>query len=577
MLGIIGARKFSSIGSEGTLAVGILLLSLVTAGCGAKNVNAAASQSAVQTSAEQLAVSNVTAGSDSQSATVTWSTNLPATSQVEYGTTTAYGSATPVQPDMVTSHSTLITGLAPATEYHYRVHSKTASNDEAVSGDAIVTTGSDSNSNSNAFAPLCSTPPTGRMLNGNPSNYNRLLPTLQPGDTLSLAAGKYSLLVIKHLNGTPTNCITITGPASGPGAVIQGASGNNTVEISSSSYLAIKNLTIDSRGIDGAFGISAHGDSTTPTHHILIQGNTLVGQNSGQQTDGISTKIPTWGWVIRQNVINGAGTGIYLGKSDGTDPFVAGVIEDNLIENPIGYCMEIKYQLPRPNVPGMPTTPSMTIIRNNVFIKNDQPSPDGDRPNLLVGGFPDSGAGSMDMYEIYGNFFYHNPREALFQGSGRISFHDNVLVDGEYTAAVFRNHDLPLKLAYVYNNTVYSTQAGITFGSPAPQGEAVVGNLVFAAKPLSGSMSQQDNIVDTFASAALYVTAPSLTLGKMNFYPLAGKVQGSALPLMQFASDPDYNLDFNRTAKGTMTYRGAYAGSGVNPGWQLQAGIKTVH
>src|SRR6516162_10453302 len=66
----------------------------------------------------------------------------------------------------------------------------------------------------------------------------------------------------------------------------------------------------------------------------------------------------------------------------------------------------------------------------NVFIKDDRPSRDGDRPNLLVGGFPDSGPGSHDLYQIYGNLLVHNTREALFQGSGRISFHDNILAAG---------------------------------------------------------------------------------------------------------------------------------------------------
>ena len=84
-----------------------------------------------------------------------------------------------------------------------------------------------------------------------------------------------------------------------------------------------------------------------------------------------------------------------------------------LIQDTTGYNMEIKFQLPRPSVPGMPKGPSSTIIRNNVFIKGDQPSPDGDRPNVLVGGFPDSGPGSNDLYEIYGNFFDHNPRQSL--------------------------------------------------------------------------------------------------------------------------------------------------------------------
>jgi hypothetical protein len=58
-----------------------------------------------------------------------------------------------------------------------------------------------------------------------------------------------------------------------------------------------------------------------------------------------------------------------------------------------------------------------------------------------------------------------NPREALFQGSGRISFHDNVLIGGEPAAAVFRDHDLPLKLAEVFDNKIYSRHIGIEFGS----------------------------------------------------------------------------------------------------------------
>ena len=193
-------------------------------------------------------------------------------------------------------------------------------------------------------------------------------------------------------------------------------------------------------------------------------------RTGSQQTDAISTKTPTWGWIIRGNTITGAGTGLYLGNSDGTDPFIGGLIENNLIQNPIGYDAEIKFQTPRPTVPGMPTGQSVTIIRNNVFIKNDQASPDGNRPNLLVGGFPSTGAGSTDWYEVYGNLFIHNPREALFQASGRVTIHDNVFVDGQYTALRLQSQDLPLQTAYVYNNTIYSSQMGISFGNAAKRG-----------------------------------------------------------------------------------------------------------
>jgi hypothetical protein len=420
------------------------------------------------------------------------------------------------------------------------------------------------------------------VVSADPSNYRALLTTLKPGDTLNLAPGTYPRLNIKGLNGTPDQWITITGPPSGPPAIIIGEPEYNTVEILNSSYLAIENLRIDSRGIPGAFGISARYHEENLTHDIRIEGNTLVGQNGGQQTDAISTKTATWGWVIRYNRIIGAGTGIYLGDSDGTQPFVAGIVEHNLIQNTIGYNMEIKDQISIPAIPGMPMAPTTTIIRNNVFIKDDQPSPDGDRPNLLVGAFPVTGTGSLNMYEIYGNCFIHNHREALLQASGRVTLHDNVFIDGpyEYPAVVLRKQNYPLQIAYVYNNTVYTSGRGIYFGTRAMVDDAVIGNLVFALKPISGTiMRQSNNLVDSLENAPKYVHAPSFEIGTMDFYPLPGRCQGAAVDLSLFPTDEDYTLDFNGMPKtgdkGAVNFRGAYAGEGANPGWQLQAGVKS--
>ena len=71
-------------------------------------------------------------------ATVTWATSEPATSQVEYGLTAAYGSRVTLDQHLVTDHSVKITGLHPSTVYHYRIRSETASGDEAVSGDHLL-------------------------------------------------------------------------------------------------------------------------------------------------------------------------------------------------------------------------------------------------------------------------------------------------------------------------------------------------------------------------------------------------------------------------------------------------------
>ena len=73
-------------------------------------------------------------------AAVTWTTDEPATSQVEYGTTTAYGSATTLDATLATSHSQLLTGLSPSTVYHYRVLSRDGAGNPAVSTDATFTT-----------------------------------------------------------------------------------------------------------------------------------------------------------------------------------------------------------------------------------------------------------------------------------------------------------------------------------------------------------------------------------------------------------------------------------------------------
>jgi PKD repeat protein len=412
----------------------------------------------------------------------------------------------------------------------------------------------------------------------NPSNYTSVAAGLQPGDTLNLVAGTYTGdLSVTGLNGSASAWITIQGPATGSPAFFVANSSANTVELYNCSFLAIKNLTLDGQNLAGPFGVSAKGGTANLTHDILIEGCTIQNYNGSQQTDGISTKTPTWNWTIRRNTIINAGTGLYLGNSDGSDPFVAGVIEDNLVEFPIGYCMEIKFQLAWPSVPGMPTGPTTTIIRNNVFIKNDAPSPDGDRPNLLVGGFPASGPGSANRYEVYGNLFDHNPRESLFQFSGRVTVHDNVFVDVVGKAIAAQNQDEPLELAYIYNNTIYAVGTGISFANAASQGDGVTGNLIFATTPIAGPIANLgNNLTDTVANASAYVTAPSTTLGSMNFYPLSGQCTGSALNMSAFTSDTDYSIDFNGVGKGSFTYRGAYAGSGSNPGWQLQAGIKTL-
>jgi hypothetical protein len=423
-----------------------------------------------------------------------------------------------------------------------------------------------------------------------PDFYRTLIGQLQPGDTLLLPAGTYrERLPLSDVQGQPDAWITISGPSSGPPAIVTTDSDCcNNVQLGNTWYVAIKNLTLDSNsdGVDASIdGINAKSGAT---HDILIENCTLTGLSFHQSTVGISTKSSAWNWTIRRNTILEAGTGMYLGNSTGSSPFIAGVIEGNLIVDTIGYNIEIKFQNPYSLAAGMPAGPQRTVIRNNVFLRRRSqaswpPMDDGSsrlsgpRPSLLVGGFPASGPGTDDLYEIYGNFFFQNPDEALLQASGRVAIHDNVLVGASDTAIRLANHDLPLKLAHVYNNTIYGGARGIRFSSSASQDDAVVGNLVFAGSPISGSYraeNLQGNLVDDTASAGSYVQNPSLVLGQMDFYPRPGQAQGAPLDLSRFAGQTDHALDFNGVSKGGFTFRGAYAGAGTNPGWALDAAHK---
>jgi hypothetical protein len=72
-------------------------------------------------------------------ARIVWTTDEPADSLVHYGLTTSYGS-TASSSSYVTSHSINLTGLSPATTYHYKVVSADPSSNTAESGDFTFTT-----------------------------------------------------------------------------------------------------------------------------------------------------------------------------------------------------------------------------------------------------------------------------------------------------------------------------------------------------------------------------------------------------------------------------------------------------
>jgi type VI protein secretion system component Hcp len=73
-------------------------------------------------------------------ATISWTTDEAADSQVDYGLTTSYGFSSIVNPSLVKIHSQALTALSAGTPYHYRVRSRDASGNPATSSDMVFTT-----------------------------------------------------------------------------------------------------------------------------------------------------------------------------------------------------------------------------------------------------------------------------------------------------------------------------------------------------------------------------------------------------------------------------------------------------
>ncbi len=111
------------------------------------------------------AISDITTtGATTTGVTVAWSTNETSDTQVEYGTSASYGSLSALNSAMVTAHTQSLGGLAADTIYYYRVRSRDAEGNLALSvGSSFRTASATSPA---TLTVSLSTPPAGATLSG---------------------------------------------------------------------------------------------------------------------------------------------------------------------------------------------------------------------------------------------------------------------------------------------------------------------------------------------------------------------------------------------------------------------------
>ncbi|MCB0670230.1 MAG: T9SS type A sorting domain-containing protein, partial [Saprospiraceae bacterium] len=210
-----------------------------------------------------------------------------------------------------------------------------------------------------------------------------------------------------------------------------------------------------------------------------------------------------------------------------------------------------------------------------VFSKASNASAGGSaRPNLLVGNFPASGPGSTDYYDIYGNLFYQNPVEALFQGTGNIGFHNNILFNnmgGWGISIQSHNGFQPREIDLFFNTVLVDGSSGISVtGVNGSYSQRVWANAVFAGSPISGGSVDQ-NVTADFNQASNYLNGTSLPLSSLDLSPDGTALDISGIELSTFSkyTSPDFDFE-GRQRSGVIA--GAYAANSLI--WPLQLMIR---
>ena len=207
-VGVVGVQfrlDGAILGVEDTVAPYSVSWNTTTASNGLHSVTAVARDAAGNTATSAAVsvtvdnappvLSGVSAGGlTASAATISWTTDEASDSQVEYGLTSAYGQVTALASALVSSHSVGLSGLSANTVHHYRVKSRDAVGNLAVSGDFTFTTA----------APADTTPPT--------VTINQARAQADPTRTSPI---NFTVVFSEPVSGFGTGDVTVTGTAPG--------------------------------------------------------------------------------------------------------------------------------------------------------------------------------------------------------------------------------------------------------------------------------------------------------------------------------------------------------------------------
>jgi len=401
-------------------------------------------------------------GITANSATTTWMTDKSSTSQVEFGTTTAYGSMSSLDTTKATGHTVTLSGLAPKTVYHFRVQSKDATGNTAISNDYTFTTSTAVAGNAYYVAtngndgdPGTEAQPFRTLAHG--------VSVLTPGDTLYVMSGTYAEALMDNIP-SGTSWSTPVTVAAYPGHTVTLKPNLGAERVlhfqGLQKYIVIDGLILDGTSVTYEVAKITLGGGGTAHHIRLIRCELKNAPGQGILVTQLGADFNEFiDLDVHDNGLTGYDHGLYISTSNN-------LVEGSTIHHNSGYGVHIYH--------GDPDHANNNIVRNNRIFGN---------------GYVEGGAGII-----------------LSSGDGNTAY-NNLVWGNEYG----------IKVAYgnpsnttVYNNTIYANSGyGIAINTDSTN--AIIRNNVIYASGWSnvynsgvGSVIDY-NLVDTdprFANAA---------------------------------------------------------------------------
>jgi hypothetical protein len=272
-----------------------------------------------------IAVSSIT----SSSAVISWTTDEPSSSQVQFGPTRAYGQSTTADAALVTSHSQLLTGLWGGTLYDFRVVSIDGTGNEADSANVTFTTGAPSLSiadvsvtepasgTATAVFTVTLSPPSSQTVTvlyatadgtaRTGSNYSATSGTLTFAPVM--ATQTISVPILSDLAVTPNLTFTVSLSGASGADVSRSQATGTVINTDVWSYLSVNDVTITepaSGSVNANFTVtmSPAAKSTVTVNYGTANGTALAGTNYTTRSGVLTFAVGATSGTISVPILN---------------------------------------------------------------------------------------------------------------------------------------------------------------------------------------------------------------------------------------------------------------------------------